>query len=71
MSIAENFRQTVEAALAADEDLHPTQLGKEALGDPNFVFQLRKGRSCSARTMDRVLAYLDKRQRAASDEEAA
>jgi sulfate adenylyltransferase subunit 2 len=36
----------------------PTALGKLALGDPNFVFDLRKGRSPSTRTMDKVRDWI-------------
>ena len=31
----------------------PTALGKQAMGDPSFVFDLKKGRSPSTRTMER------------------
>ncbi len=36
----------------------PTALGKQALGDPNFVFDLRKGRSPSTRTIDKVKDWM-------------
>jgi sulfate adenylyltransferase subunit 2 len=35
-----------------------TVLGKQAMGDPNFVFDLRKGRAPSARTMDKVRDWM-------------
>jgi sulfate adenylyltransferase subunit 2 len=35
-------------------------LGKQALGDPNFVFDLRKGRSPSMRTIEKVKAWMTK-----------
>jgi sulfate adenylyltransferase subunit 2 len=38
--------------------LEPTALGKQALGDPNFVFDLRKGRSPSTRTIDKVRRWI-------------
>ena len=38
--------------------MEPTALGKQALGDPNFVFDLRKGRSPSTRTIDKVRAWI-------------
>lgn len=57
MNIAEQFRSQVENYLAASE-MTPTKFGQEVLRDPRFVFQLRQGRSCSAKTMDRVLAYM-------------
>ena len=38
--------------------LDPTAFGKQALGDPNFVFDLRKGRSPSTRTIDKVRGWI-------------
>ncbi len=35
-----------------------TSFGKQALGDPGFVFDLRKGRAPSARTMDKVRDFM-------------
>jgi hypothetical protein len=37
----------------------PTKVGREAIGDPQLVFQLRDGREPRARTIRRVLAYLE------------
>jgi hypothetical protein len=37
----------------------PTRFGRDAVGDPQFVFQLRQGREPRARTVQRVLDYLD------------
>ena len=36
----------------------PTHFGREAMGDPRFVFDLRDGRDPRPRTVERVLAYL-------------
>jgi sulfate adenylyltransferase subunit 2 len=38
--------------------IEATAFGKQAMGDPNFVFDLRKGRSPSIRTMDRVRDWM-------------
>lgn len=38
----------------------PTRFGREAVGDAKFVLQLRAGREPRTRTIDRVLAYLDR-----------
>ncbi len=38
----------------------PTRFGREAVGDPKFVFQLREGREPRERTVRRVNAYLDR-----------
>jgi hypothetical protein len=36
----------------------PTRFGREAVGDPRFVLDLRRGREPRARTIRRVAAYL-------------
>ncbi len=51
------FLLTIERALAAS-GMSPSAFGKAALGEPNFVFDLRNGRSCTAKTMDRVLDFV-------------
>ena len=51
--IATAFLAEIEAYLAKS-GLEPTSFGKQVLGDPNFVFDLRKGRSPSTRTMGKV-----------------
>lgn len=38
--------------------LRPTQFGKQALRDPNFVFDLRKGRSIGINTIERVYEFM-------------
>lgn len=35
------------------------RFGRQALGDPRFVFDLRKGREPRPRTVQRVLAFLE------------
>jgi 2,4-dienoyl-CoA reductase-like NADH-dependent reductase (Old Yellow Enzyme family) len=40
----------------------PTRFGREALGDPNLVAQLRDGRELRSRTEQRVLDYLARRE---------
>jgi len=39
-------------------DTTPTRFGRDAVGDPRFVFDLRNGRDPRPRTVDRVRAYL-------------
>jgi 2,4-dienoyl-CoA reductase-like NADH-dependent reductase (Old Yellow Enzyme family) len=41
----------------------PTRFGREAVGDPNFVQNLRDGREPRRRTVARVASYLDRRER--------
>jgi hypothetical protein len=40
----------------------PARFGRDALGDPNFVFDLKEGRQPRATTRGRVLAYITRRQ---------
>lgn len=40
----------------------PTRFGREAIGDPKFVFNLRVGREPRSTTVKRVLDYLDARE---------
>lgn len=37
----------------------PTRFGRDAVHDPRFVFDLRKGRTPRSCTASRVAAYLD------------
>jgi hypothetical protein len=37
----------------------PSRFGREALGDPKFVPQLRNGREPRSATVQRVLAYME------------
>jgi sulfate adenylyltransferase subunit 2 len=56
-TVAQNFLAEIEGFLTA-RNLDPTNLGKQALGDPSFVFDLRKGRSPSTRTIEKVRAWI-------------
>ncbi len=38
------------------------RFGREVMGDPRFVFDLRNGREPRERTVERVRAYLDSPQ---------
>ena len=39
--------------------MSPTRFGREAVGDPNLIMQLRDGREPRARTTGRILAYIE------------
>ena len=56
-SVAQSFLSEIERFLSS-AGVEPTALGKQALGDPNFVFDLRKGRSPSTRTIDKVRGWI-------------
>lgn len=49
----------IEAHLIA-RGTSATVFGRRAINDPSFVFQLRKGRRVTRRTVSRVEAYLAK-----------
>ena len=40
-------------------DVAPTRFGRDAMGDPRFVFDLRNGRDPRPRTVAKVRAYLE------------
>jgi sulfate adenylyltransferase subunit 2 len=56
-TIAHSFLSEIERFLASS-GLEPTALGKQALSDPSFVFDLRKGRSPSTRTIEKVRGWM-------------
>jgi sulfate adenylyltransferase subunit 2 len=68
--IAQSFLAEIEDFLVkADTDA--SNLGKQALGDPSFVFDLRKGRSPSTRTMERVREWIGQKAPPPSETAAA
>ena len=40
----------------------PSRLGRDAVGDPNFVMSLRDGRKPRQATVDRVIAFIEGRE---------
>ena len=56
-TIASAFLTEIEGFLTKSA-LDPSSLGKQALGDPSFVSDLRKGRSPSTRTIEKVRAWI-------------
>ena len=57
MTLEGQFISRVSAFLERS-GLSPTAFGKKALGDPNLMRQIDRGRSPSLRTADRVLAFI-------------
>jgi len=51
------FLAAVEDAVLARK-MTATSFGRAAVGDPTFVFELRRGRSCGLDTINRVLAFI-------------
>ncbi len=60
-NVAKSFLAEVERFLET-AGLEPTSLGKQALSDPSFVFDLRKGRSPSTRTIDKVRSWMQQQK---------
>lgn len=40
----------------------PSRLGRDAVGDPNFVMSLRRGRQPRQSTLDRVIAFIEREE---------
>jgi len=57
MTLSEQFLADVEAFLSRS-GMSPTTFGKEALGDPVFVFDLRNGRKPGLGSVDRVYDFM-------------
>ncbi|MGE0424960.1 MAG: hypothetical protein AB7O88_22065 [Reyranellaceae bacterium] len=58
-TITEQFVGRVEAFLTAS-GVKPSEFGRSAIGDRSFVLNLRRGRSPTLATADKVLSYIDK-----------
>jgi len=56
-TFTEQFRREVEAFLERS-DFKPTEFGRQAVGDPSLVLNLRRGRSPTLVTADRILAFI-------------
>ena len=52
------------SAFIGRSGLSPTAFGKKAVGDPNLMRQIGRGRSPSLRTADRILAFIAEQDRA-------
>jgi hypothetical protein len=39
--------------------MSPTRFGREAVGDPNLLAQLKEGRELRSTTLQRIVDYLD------------
>jgi hypothetical protein len=61
--ISSQFREQVEAFITAHA-FKPTEFGRQAVGDPSFVLNLRRGRSPTLTTADKVLSFMAEFERA-------
>ena len=57
MTLLESFLVDVEAFLS-ERRMEASLFGRNALKDPNFVFDLRKGRCPNLRTIQRVRGFM-------------
>jgi len=58
-TISEHFLGRVEAFLR-ETGTKPTEFGRSAVGDASFVLNLRRGRSPTLATADKVLRFIEK-----------
>jgi 2,4-dienoyl-CoA reductase-like NADH-dependent reductase (Old Yellow Enzyme family) len=65
-SSAEAFLAEIETFLAR-ERVSSSTFGRAAIGDPNFVRELRDGRAPNLRMVDRARAYMASRRREAGE----
>jgi hypothetical protein len=63
---SEQFAGEVEAFLVASR-MKPTDFGREAVGDPGFITHLRRGRSPSLATADKVRAFIQRLEAESKD----
>ena len=56
-TLSEQFLIRVETFLAAS-NLKVSEFGRQSVGDPSFVSHLRRGRTPTLATADKVLAYI-------------
>ena len=57
LTLEEQFSTELHAFLS-DSGLSPSALGMKAVGDPNLMREIERGRSPSLRTADRVRAFI-------------
>ena len=57
-TFSEHFAARVETFLQAS-GFKPTEFGKQAIGDAAFILNLRRGRSPTLATADKILAFIE------------
>lgn len=60
-SLSQQFRDAVEGFLKRT-GFKPTEFGRQAVGDPSLVLNLRRGRSPTLATADRILAFIKRHE---------
>ena len=56
-NLSKRFHRTLEEFLE-HSGVKPTEFGRQAVGDPSLVLNLRRGRSPSLATADRILTFI-------------
>jgi predicted transcriptional regulator len=69
-TLTEQFHATVEEFLERT-GFKPTEFGRQAAGDPSLMLNLRRGRSPTLATADRILAFIEETDRANGRKAAA
>ena len=69
LTLEEQFHTRLDGFLD-DTGMAPTTLGMLAVGDPNLLREIERGRSLTLRTADRVAAFMDHYERVAGGAEA-
>ena len=60
-NLSKRFHRTLEEFLERS-GFKPTEFGRQAVGDPSLVLNLRRGRSPTLATADRILAFIRKNE---------
>ena len=66
-SLTKQFEKRMVAFLRRTQ-LTPSEFGERAIGDRKFCGDVRRGRSPTLTTVDRILAFMEAYDRASSDE---
>ena len=61
MSLKDDFVAEIRAFLAANR-MDATMFGREAMNDPNFVFEVEHGRCVRVDTVEKVRAFMTEYQ---------
>ena len=56
-NLSKQFHRTLEEFLERS-GVKPTEFGRQAVGDPSLILNLRRGRSPSLATADRILTFI-------------
>lgn len=70
MTPAKRFLDGIEAFLKSS-GMAPTAFGSQAVGDPNFVSDLRAGRAPNLRLVGKVQDFIEKHARQKSSRQSA